>query len=89
VYFTRIGATCLSEKPEQLARRAIASVLAERRAEDGITYLIAARANGIVTPKSEAYEQAVLKEAQATTLVDALANIRKGAAGPSDGETKR
>jgi hypothetical protein len=89
VYFTRIEPTCLSDSPEQLARRAIESVLAERSAEDGISYLMAARASGIVTPKMEGYEQAVLRETQASNLNDAITETQRKGVSPANRQRKK
>ena len=42
---------------------------------DGISYLIDAKAHGIITPLSSDYEREVLRLCSATTLVDALAKL--------------
>ena len=43
---------------------------------DGITYLMDAKQNGIVTPLSEPYEQEILRRTEADNLADALHTIR-------------
>ena len=56
--------------PDALARRAVASVHADGR-RNGVRYLAAALASGVVTPRSEAYRDAVLSAAGAPTLEEA------------------
>jgi len=63
----------LEPDPVDLARRAIASARASSGAEgrDGITYLMGARANGIETPLTPAYEKEILRQTATTSLSDA------------------
>jgi hypothetical protein len=56
--------------PEALARRAVASVHADGRL-NGVRYLAAALAAGIVTPRTPAYRDALLAAAGAATLEEA------------------
>ena len=74
--------------PEALARRAVASVHADGRL-NGVRYLAAALAAGIVTPRTAAYRAAVLAAAGAATLDEAervLALPRsEGGGGAADG----
>ena len=56
--------------PAALARRAIASVHPDGR-RNGVRYLAAALRSGIVTPRSEAYRDAILGATGAATLEDA------------------
>ena len=74
--------------PEALARRAAASVHADGRL-NGVRYLAAALAAGIVTPRTEAYRDAVLATAGAGSLEEAerlLAFPRsEGGGGAADG----
>lgn len=58
--------------PPELARLAIDSVAAKREAEDGITYLIKAKAAGILTPIMPLYEGEILRQARAADLSTAL-----------------
>lgn len=64
--------------PEQLAEKAIASARAAsgRQCRDGISYLAAALDQGVRTPKSAAYEQAILDQLGAATLREALEMVR-------------
>lgn len=63
---------------EQLAEKAIASARAKAGFEcrDGISYLIAALDQGVSTPKSAAYERAILDQLGAATLAEALEKAR-------------
>jgi len=61
---------------ERLAELAIGSAQAERTGRDGITYLMDAKRNGIVTPLSPDYEQEILRRAGAPSLADALKGIQ-------------
>lgn len=73
--YTRIGANAAELTGAQLAAHAIASVKATRNtgAGDGITYLIDAKARGLITPKLPAYEAAILEQTGAASLEDARA----------------
>lgn len=66
--YTRIQANLATATPDELARRALASVRAMRTAGDAISYLIEAIADGIVTPKSDAYRACVLTLSGQTSL---------------------
>jgi hypothetical protein len=74
--------------PEALARRAVASVHADGRL-NGVRYLAAALAAGVVTPRTPAYRDALLAAAGAATLEEAervLALPRsEGGGGAADG----
>lgn len=74
--------------PGALARRAVASVHPDGR-RNGVRYLAAALASGVVTPRSGAYRDAVLSAAGAATLEEAervLALPRsEGGEGAGDG----
>jgi hypothetical protein len=61
--------------PALLARLAIASVSAAPPGKDGISYLIAAKADGIETPLSARYEAEILRRTGALSLEDALARL--------------
>ena len=76
VLYTQIAATITPLTAKRLAELAIASVSEAKRGEDGISYLIAAKQNGIVTALSRAYEQEILKEKDCETLEEALAIIQ-------------
>lgn len=68
VFYTRINANLAEATPNELALRALASVCAERSAPDGVSYLIDAIGDGIVTPKSAAYRDRVLALSGQTSL---------------------
>jgi cation transport regulator ChaC len=78
VLYARFGPTLSNPTPEELAALAIKSAMGEAgsRGQDGISYLISLKRQGIVTPLMPAYEQAVLRSAGTTSLEDALAGIR-------------
>jgi len=61
-----------------LAGLAIASAGALRDGRDGISYLLNAKACGIETALSSAYEQEILERTGTTSLADALSVIRIG-----------
>jgi hypothetical protein len=65
---------------EHLAELAIESARRERHGRDGISYLIEAKRNGIVTPLSEPYEQEILRRTKTRNLTDALHKIRHASA---------
>ena len=80
VYYTRIGANIDQPSPEKLADLAIGSAEAVSRGEleigkDGISYLIAAKQNGIVTPVTSAYEQQIKKKTNTGSLEEALKKL--------------
>ena len=60
VFSARFAATIIPLTTEHLAELAIESARQERTGRDGISYLIDANANGIVTPLSEPYERDIL-----------------------------
>jgi hypothetical protein len=62
-----------------LAELAIKSARLERTGRDGITYLIDAKRNGIVTPLSVDYEQEILRRTQTSNLHEALRKIQTNA----------
>jgi hypothetical protein len=68
--------------PALLARLAIASVSAAPLGKDGISYLIAAKADGIETPLAAGYEAEILRQTGALSLEDALARLRAEARSP-------
>jgi hypothetical protein len=72
VLAARFPANITPLTPERLAELAIESARCERGGRDGITYLIDAKRNGIVTPLSPGYEQAILRRTGASSLEDAL-----------------
>jgi hypothetical protein len=57
---------------EHLAELAIKSAQHERTGRDGISYLINAKRNGIVTPLSPLYEQEILRRTGTAALEEAL-----------------
>ena len=60
---------------ERLADLAIASAKKQRDGRDGISYLLRAKACGIVTELSAAYERTVLERTGATDLAGALVAV--------------
>lgn len=77
VLSTRISATISPLSAGCLAELAIASVKSAPDGKDGISYLIAAKAAGIVTALSPAYEAEILKRVQVDTLSKALVAIQQ------------
>ena len=75
VLAARFAATIEPLTAEHLAELAIASARIERTGRDGITYLIAANRNGIITPLSPAYEHEILRRTQARDLPEAIYKI--------------
>jgi hypothetical protein len=76
VYYTRIKMNIEGLCAEKLAELAISSAKAVRRGalyegKDGITYLIAAKENGILTPLMSAYEQRIKNMTGSQNLADA------------------
>jgi hypothetical protein len=57
---------------ERLADLAIESAKKLDNGKDGISYLISAKANGIETPLSPGYEEAIIRRLSASGLEDAL-----------------
>ena len=78
VIYTRLGPNIPDLTPEHLAELAISSAKSDAGSKnrDGISYLISLKRQGIVTPLSRAYEEAILKKMGTASLEDALANIR-------------
>jgi len=81
VLYTSIGANILNLSGTTLAQLAIDSVASPRSAEDGISYLIDAKRNGIVTPLSVDYEAAILRRTGAASLEAALQVLIEDARG--------
>lgn len=82
VFHAALRANIAEPTPELLARLAIASAgaAAGRAARDGISYLMAAKQSGIVTPLMAGYEREVLRQTGGRSLEEALA-IARGEAG--------
>lgn len=75
VLYTKIDATITPLTAERLAELAIESVGKADKGRDGITYLIDAKANGVVTNLSPAYEAEILKRTGCATLEEALESL--------------
>jgi hypothetical protein len=75
VLAARFPATIKPLSAARLAELAIKSAHLERTGRDGISYLIAAKRNGITTPLSDAYEQEILHRTRARNLDEALRGI--------------
>lgn len=76
VLYTRIRPNIEPLTAQELARLAIESAQALDNDRDGVSYLIAAKRNGITTPLSDAYEEALLKETGTRDLTSVLNSIR-------------
>lgn len=76
VLYTSIGANIDPLTAEGLADLAIASVSKAAPEMDGISYLIAAKRNGIITALSAEYEARILARAGAPDLDSALTKVR-------------
>ncbi|SNS77401.1 hypothetical protein [Sphingopyxis indica] len=74
--YTDLRSNITTVTAEVLARLAIESVTRAETGKDGITYLIAAKAHGIRTALSDAYEKEVLRITEAASLDDALQRLR-------------
>jgi hypothetical protein len=61
--------------PERLAELAVSSVCQTSPGRDGISYLMNAKANGIITPLTPKYEEEILRLTRAGGLEDALARL--------------
>ena len=72
VLSARFAPTITPLTAERLAYLAIESARIERTGRDGVSYLIDAKRNGIVTPLSLAYEQEILRRTGASDLAAAL-----------------
>lgn len=79
VLYTKIATNIDDPTPERLAELAIESAKREAGADqrDGITYLLEALEEGIETPLSGAYRQAILERAGASDLTQAWRAVRK------------
>jgi hypothetical protein len=77
VFSARFPATISPLTAEHLAALAIESARRENNGRDGITYLMNAKRNGIVTPLSESYEQEILRRTETHNLAGALRKIRQ------------
>lgn len=78
VLHTRIAANILDPTPEALARLAIksAAALAGINGKDGISYLMSLKRQAIQTPLMDHYEAQILEQAGASSLQDALMQVR-------------
>ncbi|OJU22844.1 MULTISPECIES: hypothetical protein [unclassified Sphingomonas] len=76
VLYTDIGANVQPLTAGELARLAIGSVGRAAAGLDGISYLVQAKANGIATPLSPAYEREILVMTGADDLLQALETLR-------------
>jgi hypothetical protein len=72
VLSARFAPTITPLTAERLAQLAISSAQSQRDGRDGITYLMQAKRNGIVTPLSPAYEVEILRRTGASNLEAAL-----------------
>lgn len=70
VFFAHLKANIDSQTPAHLADLAIESARSEagRREEDGISYLLTIKENGISTPLLAAYEREILRKTQSPSL---------------------
>lgn len=75
VLYTQISANIEPLTAEALAALAIASVGKAKPGMDGISYLIAAKGNGITTELSADYEAEILKQTGCDALEEALAKL--------------
>jgi hypothetical protein len=76
VLAARFAATIAPLTAEHLADLAIASLASAESGRDGITYLIDAKRNGIVTPLSAAYEKEILRRMETADLNKASLKLR-------------
>lgn len=79
VLYTRIGINIEDLNPKRLANLAIESAKSDAGAQkkDGITYLMAAKRNGIFTPLIDEYEKEVLSQMGVRNLEEALGEASK------------
>lgn len=77
VLFTRIAANIQELTGTALATMAIGSAVRAGRGKDGISYFIAAKKNGIVTPLSADYEREILRQTGTDKLEAALQAAQK------------
>jgi hypothetical protein len=78
VLAARFPANITPLNPEVLANLAIMSAHELNDGRDGISYLLDAKRNGIVTPLSGPYEREILRRMKTASLEDALKKIRAG-----------
>ena len=76
VLYTDIAANIDPLTAGSLAQLAIDSVHKADRDRDGISYLIAAKRNGIRTALSDRYEEEILQRLAVSSLEEALASLR-------------
>ena len=76
VAYTSIAANIKPLAAKTLADLAIESVRQRRDDRDGISYLIAAKAAGIMTPLSDAYEREIKRAVGVEDLHEALHKVR-------------
>ena len=76
VLYTQIGTNIEPLTANALAALAIASVGNAKPGMDGISYLIAAKGNGIKTALSADYEAEILRQSDCKGLEEALAKLR-------------
>jgi hypothetical protein len=77
VLSTKIGTNIADLTAETLADHAIQSAQVLTNGQDGISYLMRAKENGIVTPLSGAYEEEIKRRLNVTDLEEALRKVRK------------
>lgn len=75
VIYTKIASNITPLTVEKLARLAIASVGKTKPRMDGISYLIAAMRNGIVTALSAEYKAEILRQMRTNSLEEALEKL--------------
>ena len=72
VLYTELEANIQPITAKSLARLAIGSVARTDQGRDGITYLMDAKRNGILTPRMESYEAEILRQSNCASLEEAL-----------------
>jgi hypothetical protein len=77
VLYTRIATNIQELTGSTLAGLAIDSINNADQGKDGISYLLAAKRNGIVTPLTPEYEHEILRVSGAADLETALRKLRK------------
>ena len=78
VLYTDLGSNIATITADVLARLAVESVARAETGKDGLTYLSAAKENGIRTALSDAYEAEILRMTGTTSLDDAVRQLRAG-----------
>lgn len=81
VLYTEIAANIEPLTAKMLAGLAIESVGRSEPGRDGVSYLIAAKGNGIRTPLSVDYEAEILRQSGCANLEQALAKFQEVAKG--------